>query len=111
MGLAPNFQSEYLQVRTHGEGTRMGRRCLLPPYVRSGDGSLREHSFVVTGPKLFNVMSKELREFSGSLETFKGMLDSFLEGIEDKPPLPGYHNAAGGNSLIQQITHARVQIL
>ena len=72
---------------------------------------MRDASFAVTGSKLFNAMPTDIREFGGSLDTFKRKLDSFLRGIEDKPPLPGYRDAAVGNSLIQQIAHVRAQNL
>ena len=58
---------------------------------------------------IFNSLPKELRECEGSLETFKRKLDKFLEVIPDKPPLPGYRDAAEGNSLPQQIAHMRAQ--
>ena len=110
-GLAPNFQREDLRIRTHGEESRLGRRCQLPPLVRSGEGSLRDRSFSVTGPKLFNELPATLREFSGSLDAFKRRLEKFLEGIDDRPPLPGYVSAAGGNSIVQQLAHSRAQTL
>ena len=84
---------------------------MLPPLVRSGEGTLRDRAFVATGPKLFNVLPIEIRQFDGSLFTFKKKLDAFLENIVDRPPLPGYVDAAAGNSIVQQIAHARAQNL
>ena len=110
-GLAPNFQDENIQIRTHGENSRLGRRCQLPLLVRSGEGTLRDQSFTVVGPRLFNVLPIELRKFDGSLDVFKSRLDKFLWSVDDKPPLPGYYDAAAGNSLMQQIAHARAQTL
>ena len=47
------------------------------------------------GARLFNAIPVALREFNDSLITFKSKLDGFLGGVEDKPPLPGYYDAAG----------------
>ena len=110
-GLSPNFQREDLKIKTFGEDSRLGRRCQLPPLVRSGEGTLRDQSFVVMGPKLFNELPVEMREFNGSLEGFKHRLDAFLNQVDDKPPLPGYVNAAGGNSIIHQMAYTRAQSL
>ena len=66
--------------------------------MRSGEGSLRDRSFSVTGPKLFNELPATLMELNSSLDAFKRRLDKFLEGIDNRPPLPGYVGAAGGNS-------------
>ena len=52
-----------------------------------------------------------MREYEGGLENFKSKLDSFLEDIPDKPPVPGYRDAAEGNSLPQQIAYTRAQQL
>ena len=108
-GLAPNFEREDLGIKAQGEGTRLGRKCLLPPLVRTREGTIRDQSFSVMGPRLFNAIPVALREFDGSLSTFKSKLDGFLGGVEDKPPLPGYYDAAGGNSITQQLAHVRAQ--
>ena len=72
---------------------------------------MKDQSFTVVGPRLFNVLPIELRKFDGSLDVFKSRLDKFLWRVDDKPPLPGYYDAAAGNSLMQQIAHARAQTL
>lgn len=111
VGLSPNFQREDTKIKTYGEGSRNGRRCQLPPLARSAHGNLRDRSFMYIGPKLFNVLPIVIREFDGSLETFKRKLDNFLESVNDKPPLPGYVDSADGNSIAQQIAHSRAQAL
>ena len=108
-GLVPNFNSDKFKIKTVGSGSRLGLRCLLPPVVRTGDGTLRDRSFQVMGPKLFNCIPIQLREFNGDLEGFKRRLTSFLATVEDKPPQPGYAVAAGGNSLLQQLAYRRAQ--
>ena len=110
-GLAPNFSNAHLKIETYGAGTRLGERCRLPPIVRSGDGTIRDQSFIVLGPKLFNCLPIELRIFHGKLEVFKRLLDSFLASIDDTPPQPGYVVAAGGNSILQQLAYSRAQTL
>ena len=46
---------------------------------------LRNRSFTVRGPELFNSLPKDLRNYEGSMDSFKNHLDSFLELIEDSP--------------------------
>ena len=70
-----------------------------PLYVQT----LKERSIVVHGPRLFNSIPKDLREYAGTLETFKAGLDRFLAGIQDKPALPQYYQSASGNGLLEQI--------
>ena len=111
MGMVPNFNGEELKIKFVGEGTRVGKRCALPPLSRNSSGNTREKSFVTRGPIIFNSLPKILRKHEGSLETYKVKLDRFLEDIPDKPPVPGYRDAAEGNSLPQQIAHLRAQQL
>ena len=44
---------------------------------------LRSQSFIARGPVLFNSLPKDLRSLSGSMDTFKKDLDSFLDMTED----------------------------
>ena len=111
MGLVPNFGRDDLKLKLHGMGTRLGKRCVLPTLVRSRVGTLREKSFMVRGPNLFNSLPSNIREYDGSLEGFKRKVDRFLETIPDRPPTPGYHDAACGNSIPRQIAHIRAQQL
>ena len=46
---------------------------------------LRSDSFIVSGPRTFNSIPKELRTLEGTMETFKGHLDEFLSMIPDIP--------------------------
>ena len=111
-GLAPNFGNQGHELRTTGEQSRLGRRCVVPHLTqRSRVTTIRDQSFSVMGPRLFNVLPMSLRQFNGSLEAFKLRLDVFLDEVPDKPPLPQYHQAAAGNSLIQQLAHMRARNL
>ena len=70
---------------------RRGLKCSVPNY----HGKLRESSFLVRGPKLFNSLPSEIRNFpfnkeistEQSMNNFKQALDDYLKTIEDKPNL------------------------
>ena len=49
---------------------------------------MRENSLAVLGPRLFNELGPELREFDGKLEVFKSRWDIFLGTVLDRPALP-----------------------
>ena len=59
----------------------------------SRGGKVREESFSVEGPLLFNCLPTKIRNFYGKKEEFKKLLDNFLECIPDEPVL----NADGNN--------------
>ena len=62
--------------------------------------TLKESSFHVHGLRLFNELSRELREFRGAQNISNRELDKFLQSVPDLPSLPHYHQRAGGNSLL-----------
>ena len=71
---------------------RLGRFCKLPDLKKCPTkiSRLRENSFQVRAPQLFNSLPKELRDKSKcSLEDFKELLDNHLSRIPDEPNLPG----------------------
>ena len=85
-GLVPNCGIE----TTLNE--RLGRFCKLPDLKKCPTkiSRLRENSFQVRAPQLFNSLPKELRDKSKcSLEDFKELLDNHLSRIPDEPNLPG----------------------
>ena len=67
--------------------------------------TLKEHSFSVFGPKLFNMMPRNIRDFDGTLDSFKNKLDKYLETIADEPGI------VGGNGLLVQIPMERARWL
>ena len=90
---------------------RRGRQVLIPklkgsPAIRS----LREQSFQVNGPKLFNCLPPSIRNLSGiTIDEFKIKLDQFLSKIPDEPNVEGLtpsacdlYSAAPSNSIIDQ---------
>ena len=50
-----------------------------------GTSALRDRSFYIRGPRVFNALPKDLREIDSSMETFKSKLDEFLSLIPDVP--------------------------
>ena len=70
---------------------------------------MKDGSFAVHGPKLFNELPRDLREYQGELETFKSRLDKWLATVTDKPSLPQYYQPAAGNNIIQQLDHVRAE--
>merc|ERR1719319_729650 len=82
-GLVPNCG-----VEGAPPNERLGRRCVVPPLLPQGRAAiqtLREHSFQVDGPRLFNVLPKKIREMRTGMEDFKEALDLFLMAVPDQP--------------------------
>ena len=95
---------------TSYDNPRLGKLCHIPFLIRGSRArlqTLRDSSFAVKGPKLFNCLDKELRNFEGSLDGFKRKLDSFLSKIPDEPPLPGYFRPGASNSVVEQLRMRR----
>ena len=67
-----------------------GRLCGVP-FTRD---KKRIESFNVVGPKLFNIIPKELRKMKCPLSDFKIGLDAFLMNVPDEPPCPGLVSGA-----------------
>ena len=62
-----------------------------------------EASFPVRGPKLFNALPMNIRNFNGSVEAFKSRLDKFLATVPDKPHMPAYQQLSTSNSILDQL--------
>ena len=88
-----------------------GRLCSIPSSQYETPRSvktLRETSFQVKGPALFNSLPMEIRNATNcSLNSFKNLLDSFLEKIPDTPLSQTYFpvpldrlSASPSNSII-----------
>ena len=92
------------------ENERTGPKIKVP-LIKSGSGiqtvKMKERSLLVQGPKLFNILPKEIRcECRNvSMQTFKHMLDEYLHRIPDQPTVSGLSRAAPTNSLINQVTY------
>ena len=90
---------------------RRGRMCRVPSLnhqVPAYVQTMRENSFSVYGPRLFNSLPREMRDYDGSLAAFKRRLDAFLATVPDKPMLPQHHQCSAGNDLISQLNEMRI---
>ena len=83
-------------IKFINEGSRLGVKCEVPKYTMQ----LREKSFHIKGPKLFNKLPKNLTEFPCkdkndtklSTKMFKKELDTFLKSFPDQPNLSGEYS-------------------
>ena len=102
-GLVPNCGIEESESQT---SARLGRRCKIPQLKKKSNPAvqkLRDSSFQVTGPKLFNCIPKWLRNMKTlTLDEFKEKLDCVLASVPDEPRIGG---PAGwvSNSLLTQM--------
>ena len=107
-GLVPNFQDERFKIEIR-ENERLGRYCRIPSIQTRSTcrvKNLVDSSFAVRGARLFNALPKDMRNFTGSYESFKSKLDKLLEIVPDKPLIPGYQSQnVQSNCLAHQISH------
>ena len=106
-GIAPNCG-----INVKIEGGRLGRMCSIPSistHAKSSVKSMREQTFQVNGPKLFNSLPVKLRNMTKcSLEDFKVALDNYLAKVPDEPSVSGLTpggctpEARASNSLLDQ---------
>ena len=106
-GLVPNCG---IKVHTN---ERRGWLCEIPPINGRETQrlkTLREKSFNINGPKLFNALPSSIRNTSKcSFEDFKMKLDQWLVNIPDQPRTPtlvpealDQFTAMASNSIIDQ---------
>ena len=97
---------------------RKGRLCNIPKINKNAKKSvqnLREDSFQVNGPRLFNCIPAEIRNMTRChIDDFKFKLDNFLNTIPDEPKVPhliptasNMMTANPSNSLVDQIRSCR----
>ena len=114
-GLAPNCGL------SETKSDRSGRQCSIPPInnkSRQSIKTLRNQSFQVHGPQLFNCLPKHIREISKcSILDFKEKLDQYLTKIPDQPKVGGLvpttcdlFNMSPSNSLVDQIREFRAKL-
>ena len=105
-GLAPNCGLEEVCSE------RRGREIKIPQLKgKQAVRIMREQSFQVNGPRLFNCIPKRIRNMSKvSVDKFKEHLDKFLETVPDEPNVAGLtpatcnqHTAAPSNSILDQV--------
>ena len=92
---------------------RRGRELSIPAIRGKGKvQTLREASFQVHGPRLFNSMPKAIRDLNRiSVDQFKYKLDIYLQSIPDEPNLHGYVpivcNQLSGSPSNSLVDHVR----
>ena len=94
---------------------RKGRLCLIPGLVKTSKKSiqnLREDSFQVNGPRLFNSIPANIRGMTRcNIDDFKFKLDKFLDTVPDEPRtknlVPSASNQINGNPSNSIIDHVR----
>ena len=77
--------------------------------------TLREQSFQVHGPQLFNSLPKQIRNLTKiTIDEFKEKIDKFLEDVPDQPHVEGLipvgcnmFTAAPSNSILDQARNKR----
>ena len=102
--IVPNIKVQGSEINFY-EHRRLGRHCRIPPFTKRAQvrvSTIHEQSFAVHAPKLFNVLPIDVRNFNGSVESFKNKLDSYLQTVSDQPVLPHYYEVAQSNSLTSQ---------
>ena len=90
---------------------RHGTQCVIQyPTNRNAIQSIQENAITMFGFRLYNSLPKYPRDIeSVKTEKFKFELDKFPEFIPDEPKMPNYITAAGSNSILDQLSHARAQ--
>ena len=96
MGLVPNCGITVAREACERNGLKVGipNKKLI--------SNLRNKSFTVRGPEIFNYLPKDLRNYNGSMDSFKSHLDSFLEQIEDSPRM-------GEDNMIDNSLDSRIK--
>ena len=112
-GLVPNCGI------TSSQRERTGRLCEIEKVNNRASEriqSLKEKSFKINGPMLFNSLPKNLRNKSKcSVDDFKFQLDAFLRKVPDQPKTPSLepeamnqYTAKPSNSLIDQARRLKI---
>ena len=83
--------------------TRHGRLCKIPQINLRVTGTIRtirEGSFQIRGPQLFNSIPANIRGLTRcTVNTFKHKLDDYLKNIPDTQKIPGYTIQTDTNSI------------
>ena len=110
--LTPNFNDPNAGGIRAYWNDRRGRLCDVPAVRGQAPAAFRRirySSFGIIGPRLFNMLPKELRNITDcDLDVFKRKLDGFLKTVPDEPLVSGYtsYRRADSNSLIHMVQFA-----
>ena len=88
--------------------TRNGRMCRkfhLSSSAPSKIKTIQHNSISRFGSRLFNVLPQDIRDFKGTIESFKNKLDKYLLKLPDEPKIQGYTVAASSNSIPDQVQY------
>ena len=96
-----------LEVESH-VNSRLGLKIRVPTTMNSS--TLYCDSFAVKGPRIFNVLPKDLRNITDSDSTFKKKLDDFLTMIPDEPRIT-YGTRIASNELDHKISEWRWKVM
>ena len=103
-GLTPNiFGERGPEIQTVEGGRRGWGMCAIPQIynrVRVAVPSVLEGLLPMNGARLFNVLPRNIREYSGLLTVFKNKLDLYLQTVPDTPHHPHYYLSTPSNSLL-----------
>ena len=116
-GLVPDCGIKELKTVNQGRNEHKGRLCSIPEKKSKLKSiqTMREASFQVIGPKLFNTLPKVIRDMTKcGPDEFKMELDKFLTFVPDEPKCQGLTpvaqnpvTAQASNSLLHQVNWAR----
>ena len=114
------FSSFGIESSEHNE--RQGRICRIPELKMRAPASiktLRDNSFHIHRPKVFNCLPNELRSMKNcSVDEFKSELDKILQLIPDEPNVNGLYTPSAcdmftgkpSNSIVDQIRSAHIPL-
>ena len=88
----------------------------LKSKVKNSVKTLRQQSLTYHGGGMYNLLPYEIREYIGSIDGFKNLLDKFLEQIPDQPHGPGLYpepvnriTCSNSNSIVDWIRHLNLE--
>ena len=90
---------------------RRPRSLEVPNFARGSVGTLKEQTFQVNGPRLWNTIPNKIRNKTQcSMDEFKMDLDVFLSSVPDEPKISGQVplNAENSNSLLHQMSRSQM---
>ena len=76
-----------LNIKFH-YNDRLGLKAIVPKVPQSHVGSVYQNSFAVKGPRLWNMLPKDLT-LADNLDSFKTNLDRLLLSFRDTPSIFG----------------------
>ena len=85
VGAVKNLSSDKFKIKFY-RNVRRGRLCFVLPLNPQTNRKIRqriEASFSVMAPRLFDSPPSEIRDFKGSMNTFKVKLESFLKKVPE----------------------------